>query len=218
VLQRDLFGVTQFLQDYPGMSIRPCRSADLILKGNFAFSAKPKNGLEITDSYNLEITVSAHFPDKLPIVTDTQNKIPQNGYHLNPDHTLCLGSPLRIRSKMHEDPTLTRFAESCLVPYLYAVSIKLQNGENFVFGELMHGEQGIIDDYCDLFDLRTHEQVIQTLKLLGMKKRIANKKSCPCGCRKRLGKCFIHHKLNNYRKMVPRYWFNTHVKNLATQM
>ena len=72
------------------------------------------------------------------------------------------------------------------MPYLYAVSKKLQYGGDFAFNELAHGELGIIADYCDLFGLKKREQVINVLELLGMKPRIANKKPCPCECGRRL--------------------------------
>lgn len=214
---RDSFGVTQLLNDYPGMSIQPSQGGDLILKGVFAFKAKPPTGSEITDYYSLEILTPKEFPYALPKVREINEKIPRDGnYHINPDGTLCLGSPLRILKKINEKPSLVGFAESCLVPYLYAVSHKLRNGGHFVFGELAHGDKGIIDDYRALLGLKTGEQVIEALRLLGMKKRIANKKSCPCKCGKRFGKCAFRYKLNNYRKIAPRSWFISELSNLSS--
>jgi len=102
----------------------------------------------------LEITVPAEFPKLLPTARETGGKIPRDGkHHVNDDKSLCLGSPLRLRLKVSGKPTLSGFAESCLVPYLYAVSYKLQNGVEFPFGELSHGEAGIIEDYMEMFGL-----------------------------------------------------------------
>lgn len=103
-----------------------------------------------------------------------------------------------------------------MVPYLFAVSNKIQSGGEFVFGELPHGKKGIIDDYLDLFGLKSHEQVLNTIILLGMKKRLANKKPCPCGCGKRLGVCSFNYKINQFRKMAPRSWFSNHAKVIET--
>jgi len=204
----DLFGVTDFLNDHPGMSIFPSRNKCLIFKGVFSFSAKWKNGTEIEDSYNLQISIPEEFPDELPKVTETGQRIPRvPDFHINPDGTLCLASLLRLLKMIHEKPTLSGFAESCLVPYLHALSYKLMNGGEFLFGELAHGVQGIVNDYIDLFGLRTRNQVIDTLNLLGMKKQRANKKSCPCGCGKRVGACQFHHKLNDFRKIAKTSWF-----------
>ena len=136
------------------MSIKPSRSVDLILQGNFSFSAKPNGGITIVDSYQLKITFPVMFPHAIPRVIETGKKIPCDGqHHVNSDNTLCLGSPLRLLKIFSEKPSIVGFAENCLVPFLYAVSNKLQNGGSFVFNELPHGEQGIIDDYLDLFGL-----------------------------------------------------------------
>ena len=61
------------------------------------------------------------------------------------------------------------FASSCLVPYLYAVSHKLQFGGELLFRELKHGAEGIVEDYLDLFGLSNPEQVRRVVRLLGMK-------------------------------------------------
>jgi hypothetical protein len=215
---RDLFGVAQFLKEYPGMSIQPFQGQDVVLKGVFAFTANTPTGPEITDYYSLEISIPKKFPNALPIVREINGKIPRDGnYHINPDDTLCLGSPLRVLKKINENSDLSGFARGCLVPYLYAVSYKLINGGDLYFGELAHGKQGIIDDYRDLLGLRTEEQVMEALRLLGTKKKIANKKPCPCNCGNRLGRCSFRHKLNNFRNLASGSWFRNEVKNILMQ-
>jgi hypothetical protein len=87
------------------------------------------------------------------------------------------------------------------------------HGGDFVFGELAHGDQGIVDDYSAMLGLKERHQVTQAIHLLGLKKRLANKKPCPCGCGKRLGSCPFHHKLNEFRKMAPVSWFKAHALN-----
>ena len=151
------------------MVILPFRGTDIQLKGHFEFSAKPTGGPEIRDTYHLQILIPQQFPQKTPKVTEIDLKIPRNGkYHINPDNTLCLGSPLRLKHKISMRPTLVGFTEDCLVPYLYESSYKLLNGGDFPLGELAHGNAGIVIDYLDLFGLKSRDQVIQTLKLLGM--------------------------------------------------
>lgn len=217
--KRDLYGVTQFLHDYPWMTIEPSRGADLILKGKFDFKANIEKRPEIVDSYSLWISVPSGFPQALPEVKELDRKIPRDGkHHVNPDDTLCLGSPLRLLKKVNAKPNLTGFAEDCLVPFLYAISHKLLYGGDFIFSELPHGEEGILDDYQKLFDLTNSIQVKLAIKLLGMKKRLANKHPCPCGCDKRLGKCVFHLKLNKYRTMASRTWFKKHFITLGSGM
>jgi hypothetical protein len=197
------------------MCIIPSRGEELKIKGFFEFSAQPINGIEIRDTYELEITIPNGFPKDIPEVKEVGRKIPRNAmYHINIDDTLCLGSPIRLLKKISQHPNLSGFTETCLIPYLYAVSYKLKFGGEFIFGELAHDKPGIIDDYLNLFGLKYPEQVIETLVLLGIKKRVANKAPCPCSCGLRLGKCRFRYKVNELRKMANRSWFRNHVKYL----
>ena len=175
------------------MSIGPSRDSSTVLKGLFSFSARPNGGTEITDSYQLEITIPEKFPRMSPRVVETGNKIPRDGkHHIKHDDTLSLTAlHFAFFGNYAQKPSLIGFSENCLVPYLYAVSKKLQYGGDFAFNELAHGELGIIADYCDLFGLKKREQVINVLELLGMKRRIANKKPCPCECGRRLRQMHI---------------------------
>lgn len=211
-------GILDFLRDYPGMTIGPSGESDIILKGIFKFKAAVKELPEIEDSYSLLIRIPSKFPFHIPIVEEVGGKIPRDyNYHINPDETLCLGSPLRLFKKLSANPTINVFAEECLVPYLYAVSYKLQNGGSFIFGELAHGQRGIVDDYKQLLGLGTKEQVIYALGLLGVNKRLANKQPCPCKCGKRLGVCNFRKVLNHYRQIAPSSYYKEQLQNLRTQ-
>ena len=219
MVDKDIHGIEQFLNDYPGMSIAPCRGGDLKLKGRFDFRAIVKDQPEIEDGYLLEISLPNRFPQAIPKVKETGRKIPKDEkYHVNNDESLCLGSPIRLLMQIHEKPDLTGFAENCLVPYLYAVSLKLREGNGFLFGELAHGDEGIIEDYSVLFELKESSQIIEALRLLGMKKRIANKQPCPCGCGKRLGACRFNDKLSKFRKIASLSWFRAHSQRNWTRL
>lgn len=217
--KQELYGVTQFLKDYPGMSIVPCRDLNVLLKfkGRFDFQATMEEVL--VDYFMLEISIPCNYPEDLPIVKETEHKIPRDRkHHVNYDGSLCLGSPIRLLMKIHDHPALTNFAENCLVPYLCAVSHKLKNGGTFIYGELRHGSDGIVDDYKDLLGLQTESQVIKALKLLGMTKKRANKKICPCGCGTKLGICEFHNKLNQLREIASPQWFRKTLKQLKREI
>jgi hypothetical protein len=197
------------------MSIKPTASSSTVIEGSFSFQAAAANKPAITDSYEIRVTVPAHFPRAVPPVEELNNKIPKRDeYHVNHDGTLCLGSPIRLISIISKKPTLVGFAEKCIVPYLYAVSLKLQRGGRLVFDELAHGYPGIIDDYVDLFRLKSKKAVIATLNLIGTKRRIANKKECPCSCGRRLGKCDFNKSIREYRSMASRGWFKGQAENI----
>ncbi len=203
-------GLEIFLREYPNMRVIPSRDNVDTLNGEFDFTAAPANLPNITDSYYLNIAIPSRFPSEVPLVTEIDKKIPRDGrHHVNPDDTLCLGSPLRLLWKLNRRPSFSGFAEECLVPYLYGMSHKLMYGI-FPFGELAHGKSGIIADYFDLFGLRDKTQVFDAFARLSNKKRVANKQPCPCGCGKRLGACRYHLKLAEIRKLAARSWFRQH--------
>lgn len=212
-----LDGLAEFLTDYPGMSLQPTRNDETKIRGQFHFKA---NGIgnAIEDTFELEMLAHRTFPSAIPEVRETAGKIPKtDDYHVNTDGTLCLGSHLRIKKALFDAPDIVSFAEKCLVPYLFNVSIKLRNGGKFVTGELAHGTAGIIQDYMELFGLSKPAQVIYALELLGTKNRIANKKMCPCGCGLRLGRCPVHNRLNVFRPTAPRSWFSKHARDVETR-
>lgn len=210
------FGVSDFINKYPSMSYGPVKTHGFSLVGTFSFIGHYFDLPSIEDSYELEIIVPNDFPQTLPLVTETEGKIPKNGeFHTNPDGTLCVASPLRASISLASSPTINAYVEDFLVPYLYAASHKLRFGGKFVFGELEHGRAGIIEDYLDLLKVDDETKILPTLKLLSMKKRVANKHQCSCGCARRLGKCEFRFKINNLREFVPRSYYKHHLDSLT---
>ena len=200
-------GLTDFLLEFPLMAVRPVNDGLITLAGDFEFRASYDGDL-VHDSFELIISVPENFPRALPQVSELGKRIPKGGgYHVNYDGTLCLGSPLRLLLKLGETGNLLGFAQSCLIPYLFAISKKLKEGGQLVFSELDHGDPGVIKDYMDIFGLKTDAQVNEALVALTMKKRRANKGPCPCRCGRRLGKCKLNKKIRSLRKLASRAWF-----------
>ncbi|MBN1617898.1 hypothetical protein JW887_00975 [Candidatus Dojkabacteria bacterium] len=211
--------IQNFLDDYPRMSISPSPNADTVFKGQFDFRAKPVGGEEILDCYKLKIVVPDIFPDALPKVMELDNKIPtDNIFHVNWDGTLCLGSPIRLMMKISAMPTLSGYAQTCIMPYLYAVSYKLQHGGRFIFDELAHGEEGVVDDYIQLFGVKSPEQVMNVLKMLSTNDEDYHHLQCPCGCGNTLNDCSYRLKIDSLRKIAPIEWFEKHLRNIGAGM
>jgi hypothetical protein len=213
-------GMREFIRDYKLMAIRPRAGNTPLLKGRLEFSARNPEVGEIEDAFDLEIDVPRNFPRDLPTVTETGKKIPRTpDYHVNQhDGSLCLGSPLRLLLLVSEKPSLIGFAETCLVPYLFAVWHKLRHGGSLPFGELAHGLPGILVDYMDLFKLEKPEEAFRALQLLGQKKRRANKDQCPCGCKRRLGKCKFNSRMRKFRELSERSWFRQQAQEAEQQL
>lgn len=194
------------------MSLKPSAGGAVVLEGDFSLSAVYEGQPHIEDRYLLRIVVPEKFPNALPDVTEIGNRIPRHpDFHVSSDGTLCLGSTLSLMVRLHDRPTLAGFVEGCVVPYLYAMSLKLDHGIDFVFGELEHGTKGLVDDYRSLFGLQKEAQLYPALRCLLLKKRIANKQPCPCGCGKRLGKCRFNHRVRHFRKIFPKAWLREYL-------
>jgi hypothetical protein len=202
-------GLAEFLHNFPGMSVCPIHGSDLRVEGTFCFTAESGNYGRITDTFNLRISFPTLFPRAVPVVNELGGRIPIDAeFHVNVrDQSLCLGSPLRLLSTIAIEPTLDGFSKRCLIPYLYAVSRKLQYGGKFLFGELDHGRPGHLADYVDLFGVQNEFQAMSAIQFLGMRKRIANKLLCPCGCVRRLGLCTFNHRLRKFRLLAARSWY-----------
>lgn len=190
------------------MARRPAEERRLVVAGDFDFCAVADGLPALTERYSLRIEIPRDFPNSLPAVFETGGRIPPiSSYHVNPDRSLCLGSPLRLRWVLSHTSTFMAFAEKCIIPYLFAISHKLRNGGNLLFGELLHGRRGEMADYVDLFQVQSTAHGRLALSYLGMKKRRANKRRCPCGCEKRLGACRYNAHLRKFRALAPRSWF-----------
>jgi hypothetical protein len=209
--------IDRFLDGQPLMALRPKPDVPWRIVGQFRFAAEHPGFDLIEDSYELEIIIPETFPQQPPLVTETAEKIPRDKtFHIFEDtDTCCLGSPLALAIRLKKDPSLTGFSESCIIPYLYGVSHKLKHGGKFPFGELNHGYTGQFEDYGALLGLESERQILAAFRLLGMKKRVANKMPCPCGCGTRLGKCSLNKVIRPLRIQVGCPWFRKYLAEFA---
>ena len=203
------WGCTEFLAGYPEMTLEPAGNESIRLTGSFRFLASRLGEAgSLEDQFQVVIEVPQIFPREIPAVFETGGRIPRlPQYHVNSDGSLCLGSPIHLLLIAAKHPTLLGFVDHILVPFLLAISTSLATGQAFLFGELAHGVPGALADYQELFQLKTPDQAKLALHALTLRKRLANKLSCPCGCGLRLGKCRLRLKLNPLRIAASRAWF-----------
>jgi len=118
--------VSQFLISNPEMAIVPSTTKGIVIEGSFAFTATADNFPVISDSYRLRVIVSSKYPTILPDIEEIGGRIPrtQSWHVFSTNGLLCLGSPIRLKMLLVSDPSLTGFFTNCVIPYLYAVSLK----------------------------------------------------------------------------------------------
>ena len=202
------------LQDF--LSLHPkIRLTELgeecVVEGEYWINAQMKGYNPIRDTYHIKIVFPPGYPRSLPVVYETDSRIPRElDYHTYKNGSLCLGSEIKLKSILFESSTIADFVENILNPFLYAVSHKLLYNV-YPFGELDHGEDGLIDDYQRVFNVAGKVPVMLVLVALSKRKRNANKLPCPCGCGFRLGKCDFRFSLKKWRRLDKRRWFKEHL-------
>lgn len=199
-------GLESFLDKYPNMHLSPTYGDEgVFISGVMNFNLVYKDYPPISTEYDVSISIPKDYPKQSPVFNEISHVIPKTpDYHINADGSLCLGSPLRLNISLKENPDIEVFCRTNLEPYIYAVTLKIENGLDWVFGELAHGAEGEIEDYAELFGIKDKDKVLKCLIATSNKKRVANKYPCPCGCIQRLGKCQLHIKINQLRYQVGR--------------
>lgn len=208
----DVLGLGDFLACHPRLRIVQINSDMVELAGEYHLNAQLPGSQLVDRTYQLRFFCPRDYPRTLPKVLEEERYLPRNQeYHTYSDGSFCLGSELKIKSLLREDHSFTAFFENIVDRFLYAVTHRIEFG-SFPYGELAHGEQGLIDDYGEMFGLSGKLSVLRALRALGKRKRDANKLLCPCGCGRRLGRCDYRFVLSQFRDVERRRWFRKHSK------
>lgn len=205
------FGLSELFERYPDFSIIPSNVRELALAGTVDFRTNHPACGEFTEAFSIEIHVPFSFPGRIPRVFEVGGRIESAFHHIG-EQELCLGAELRLLLLTRQHPTLLGFIDQCVLPYLIGYSVYKRTGR-MPFSELEHGARGLLDDYRDLLGVEDDSICIALLAMLRLKKRIANRKLCPCGSGKRLGRCH-NGTVNRVRFVGPRSELSRIVDNL----
>lgn len=212
MLHWNSLGLEDFLAAHPRIRIAEINDDEVVLAGEYHLKAQLAGSQLVERTYQLRLFCPRDYPEVLPKVLDEGGYFPRNlKYHTYDDGSFCLGSELKIKSLLQADHSITAFFERIIDRFLYAVTHRIEFGY-FPYGELAHGEQGLVDDYGEMFGLSGKLAVLRALQALGKRKREANKLPCPCGCGLRLGRCDYRFVLNGFRSIAGRRWFRGHLQ------
>lgn len=184
---RARIGLAEFRAAFPEFGIQRDASDDVVLAGSFTrkFTA---NGLpDIVDTFDVSIHIPRVFPSVPIRVFDRGNRVPKD-YHRIKEEAFCLSSPMRVDLFLRRGPSLLGFFERFVDPYLYRFSY-IEKFKANPWPELEHGTPGILQDYSRLLGADSSEECVGLLHRLGERKRVANKRPCPCASGLRLGRC-----------------------------
>ena len=204
--------VAELLTRYPGLRLVPSGSMTLRVEGPLRFCANGKRTEVIEDGYDVRIEAPERFPERKALAWETSGRIPAD-YHKLTNGALCLGSRVRLRLQMSGSPSLLRFVERCVIPYLYGYSYSVNHGAP-PFGELAHGELGSLQDLAALLGVEDLAIAFRYCMLAATKRRRANKQLCPCGRGRRLGRCH-NRRVNALRERVGREILASEMRTIA---
>lgn len=190
------------LADHPGLTVMPCSGEEIQLTGELLVNhSGPPHGLHIEASYQIDLRVPLKFPRALPLVYETEGKIPGD-FHRLKGGALCLGSPAGQRIQLGRAPSIGRFIDRVIIPYLFGHAHMVRVG-SMPFDELAHGVAGLEDDARRIFGLPRAIPACRGLELAAVRRRVANKRPCPCGSGSRLGRCH-NRSINHARALMGR--------------
>ncbi len=158
------------------------------IKGRLFFDAT-YNGVEINECFDIKIFISPQYPEEIPSVWETTGRIP-NKFHKLKNKSLCLGAPINVSTKFHENSSLLGFLNNLVIPYLFSFSYFEKHGR-MPYGEQFHGGKGILENYKKIFNISDEVTVLYFLKIMAENSYKNNRyKNCPCGSNKKL--CYCH--------------------------
>lgn len=175
------------LRAYPSLAIQPSADESTIVTGTLSFEAIYEQ-VCLADSYSIALHVPSDYPTNAPVAHEAGGRIPLT-YHHMADGSLCVGSPIRIDLWIRRSPTLLAFVDEFVVPYLYGYSYLQKFGKPPPFGDLRHGDDGVIDDLRALLNAPSNACAVVLMGLAAMQRRKANARLCPCQSGKRLSRC-----------------------------
>ncbi len=182
--------------------------------GKLEFAAT-RNGVHISDSYDIEIFLSSDYPESPPVAKESGGKIPDD-FHKFEGGQLCLATPWETRLQFLRQPDILGFIKNLLVPYLYTYSHKL-NYYYLPYGELPHGDRGLEESYRGLldgykvrFNIESDIDVLRLLKILAENSYKGHLK-CPCGSGKDIGNCHGVYLLKLKKKFTKKHFLKEYI-------
>ena len=186
---------------FPNLSLTWREYPGFVVTGTLDFVMNCR-GCDIRDQYRLEIWILGDYPESVPIVFELDGRVDRSFNHFMSFGNLCLGAPIEVRMKFSRNPTLIRFLEDLVVPYLASWS-HLRDHGRLPFGELAHGPRGLLEYFGEVFGTNR----ISTLGLLAhlVDGSPEGVRRCPCGSGRRFEGCHANILRQMQRHLYPMF-------------
>lgn len=140
------------------------------------------------DSYKIKIEIKNDYPNSLPLVFETEKRIPNNiEWHVFPDGHCCIVTPPEESLICKRGFTLEEFIIKHVLPYFHNQLFRELNG--FFLNERSHGDEGIQEYFKTLFNSSDLDKISEWLKFIAKRKEPNRIASCFCGSKSKYRKC-----------------------------
>jgi len=157
-----------------------------ILSGKYHFCGE-KDGVELSDDFDLRIEFPASYPRHLPIVSETSGTIHPKYHHIQ-NASLCLGTEAELYMIFSKIPCLVTFMNEFVNPYLFRW-LTIQHLGHAPWIDRAHGLKGIIEGYCHILQLEHARQVFESLRFILSNRDYRQNHPCPCGSGEKTKQC-----------------------------
>jgi len=149
----------------------------------------PNSDREI--EYGVALVFPADYPKNPPELYCNDIKLPIGNIdrHIMRDGKACLGVKADIGLRWRANPTILNFLEDIVSPFLaWQIHYDVFK-QPPPWGELSHGEKGILEFYANLLGRPTDTSIVGFMRLLSRKNQPKGHEPCPCDPKKILRNC-----------------------------
>ncbi len=157
-----------------------------ILSGRYYFDGI-KNGIKLKDDFYLIFHFPQQYPDKPPLVSEIEAKIPFDYHRNEKERWLCLATPSDIEIQFTKDRCLKNFMENLVNPYLY-LWLYFNKFGIMLWPDRSHGVDGLIEGYKSILKTDDINVILMLLKMV-FSGDFYWRNDCPCGSGKTIRKC-----------------------------
>jgi hypothetical protein len=143
------------------------------------------------DSYEISIIMLDDYPDSLPILIETSNKIERHiDWHMMSGGVCCLSTQAKMFYDLGGDITLVKWLNKFAHPFLANHVYRIKKG-HYASEEFSHGNKGIIEGWKKIIPLKDNNQILAYLQHMVGVKRLSLNQPCFCGSRKKYKRCYL---------------------------
>lgn len=169
------------------------------------------------DSYEVSILIPNDYPDSLPVLVETSNKIERDiNWHVVAWGVCCLSTQAKMFYDLEGSITLLKWLDKFAHPFFANHVYRVKTG-HYANEEFSHGNKGILEGWRKILQLKCNNQTFVYLQhMIGIKSRPLNQ-PCFCGSGKKYKRCYLLNPKGHLMN-IPAVQINTDIKAIAMEL